>query len=132
VTAPLEIRDVRDEERDRALRLIYDPPGPEAHGIAGSEERAVYVVDGGISMAGQSIDAGTMAVVGDDSDVTLTAGRPSKVMLLGGATIDGDRTIWWNFVSSSKERLEQAKRDWREKRFDDVPGESEFIPLPES
>jgi redox-sensitive bicupin YhaK (pirin superfamily) len=53
------------------------------------------------------------------------------MMLLGGATMDGPRHIWWNFVSSSKERIEQAKEDWVQKRFRDVPGETEFIPLPE-
>ena len=70
----------------------------------------------------------------------LQAGQPvemiagpdgAKVMLLGGATIDGPRHIWWNFVSSSKERIEQAKADWRDGRFAKVPGDPEFIPLPE-
>jgi len=53
-------------------------------------------------------------------------------MLLGGAAMDGERQIWWNFVSSSKDRIEQAKADWKEGRFDEVPGETEFIPLPEA
>jgi redox-sensitive bicupin YhaK (pirin superfamily) len=53
-------------------------------------------------------------------------------MLLGGATLPGERYLWWNFVSSSQERMKKAKADWREKRFDEVPGETEFIPLPES
>ena len=53
------------------------------------------------------------------------------IMLLGGATMDGPRHIWWNFVSSSKERIEQAKADWRDGRFAKVPGDAEFIPLPD-
>jgi redox-sensitive bicupin YhaK (pirin superfamily) len=53
-------------------------------------------------------------------------------LLLGGAPLDGVRHLWWNFVSSSTERIEQAKADWREGRFPQVPGETEFIPLPES
>ena len=52
-------------------------------------------------------------------------------MICGGDTLEGERIVWWNFVSSSRERLEQAKRDWKEGDFDDVPGESDFIPLPE-
>ncbi|RTL01151.1 MAG: hypothetical protein EKK65_07150, partial [Lysobacterales bacterium] len=54
-----------------------------------------------------------------------------RLMLLGGAPLDGPRTIWWNFVSSRPQRIEQAKADWRANRFAHVPGESEFIPLPE-
>jgi redox-sensitive bicupin YhaK (pirin superfamily) len=55
----------------------------------------------------------------------------AKVMLLGGATMDGPRHIWWNFASSTKERIEQAKADWRDGRFAMVPGDPEFIPLPD-
>ena len=58
--------------------------------------------------------------------------KQAKVLLLGGATLPGERYIWWNFVSSSKERIEQAKLDWRDNRFGEVPGETEFIPLPSS
>ena len=65
--------------------------------------------------------------------MTVEADEPSRLMLLGGAPLDGDRHIWWNFVSSSKERIERAKDDWRNGRFGKVPGdEKEFIPLPES
>ena len=63
--------------------------------------------------------------------VTITAVRDARMMLLGGAGIDGPRYIWWNFVSSSKERIEQAKADWKQGRFKPVPGETEFIPLPD-
>jgi redox-sensitive bicupin YhaK (pirin superfamily) len=52
-------------------------------------------------------------------------------MFVGGDALEGERTIWWNLVSSSKERIEQAKRDWKQRKFDEVPGETDFIPLPE-
>jgi redox-sensitive bicupin YhaK (pirin superfamily) len=73
-----------------------------------------------------------MAVIQPGGNVVAHAGEQSKVMLLGGATLPGERYLWWNFVSSSQERMQQAKADWREKRFDEVPGETEFIPLPTS
>ena len=60
----------------------------------------------------------------------MEAVRDTHIMVLGGSPV-GDRHIWWNFVSSSKARIEQAKDDWRENRFDPVPGDSEFIPLPD-
>jgi redox-sensitive bicupin YhaK (pirin superfamily) len=63
---------------------------------------------------------------------TLRAIRRSRVMLLGGAPLDGPRYIWWNFVSSSRERIERAKLDWREERFAAVSGDPERIPLPET
>jgi redox-sensitive bicupin YhaK (pirin superfamily) len=66
------------------------------------------------------------------ADVTLHATRASRIVLVGGAPIDGERHIWWNFVSSSKDRIEQAKRDWRDGGFGKVHGdESEFVPRPE-
>jgi redox-sensitive bicupin YhaK (pirin superfamily) len=72
-----------------------------------------------------------MLVIRSGDPVTVTAGGPARVLLLGGAPLDGPRHLWWNFVSSSAERIEQAKADWREGRFPRVPGETEFIPLPE-
>ena len=63
--------------------------------------------------------------------VTLTADGPARLLLLGGAPLDGPRHLWWNFVSSSTEWIEQAKADWREGRFPQVPGETEFIQLPD-
>ena len=96
------------------------------------EERAVHVAEGAVSVAGQDLGVGRMAVFAAGAAVTLQAEEASRVMLLGGAAIDGPRHIWWNFVSSRPERIEQAKADWREGRFAAVPGESEFIPLPEA
>jgi hypothetical protein len=72
-----------------------------------------------------------MALFTSGQPVLIRAVEASRVMLLGGAPLDGPRYIWWNFVSSSRERIEQAKRDWREKRFAAVPGDDERIPLPE-
>ena len=78
------------------------------------------------------LTVGDLAVLQAGQPVEMIAGPDgAKVMLLGGATIDGPRHIWWNFVSSSKERIEQAKADWRDGRFAKVPGDPEFIPLPE-
>jgi redox-sensitive bicupin YhaK (pirin superfamily) len=57
---------------------------------------------------------------------------PARLMFLGGAALEGPRYIWWNFVSSCRERIEQAKEDWKTGRYAPVPGETEFIPLPES
>ena len=72
-----------------------------------------------------------MAVLPAGETVTIEAGSFARVMLLGGAKMDGDRHIWWNFVASSREAIEEAKARWREQRFPPVPEETEFIPLPE-
>lgn len=78
------------------------------------------------------LGVGDLAVLAPGQTVEVLAGQEgAKAMLLGGATIDGPRHIWWNFVSSSKERIEKAKEDWREKRFAMVAGDPEFIPLPD-
>ncbi len=96
-----------------------------------TEELAVFVVDGDIRVDGQVIPTGSLAVLVNDSSATLEATCRSHVMLCGGATLPGERILWWNFVSSSRERMQQAKADWRDGRFDTVPGESDFIPLPD-
>ncbi|HSD55465.1 MAG TPA: pirin family protein [Burkholderiales bacterium] len=95
------------------------------------EERAVYLVDGSASVAGVALESGQMAVLVSGGDVEIRAGAASTVMLVGGAKMDRARFIWWNFVASSRERIERAKADWREDRFPPVPGETERIPLPE-
>ena len=96
-----------------------------------TEELAVFVIDGDIRIDGQAIPTGSLAVLVNDSTATLEATYRSHVMLCGGATLPGERILWWNFVSSSRERMQQAKADWRDGRFDQVPGESDFIPLPD-
>jgi len=95
-------------------------------------ERGVYVSEGAVTIGSRPLAVGDLAVLAAASPVeVLPSSAGAKLMLLGGATMDGPRHIWWNFVSSSKERIEQAKADWKEGRFARVPGDSEFIPLPE-
>lgn len=102
------------------------PVDPEA------EERAIYVVSGEIDVQGDIFGEGKMLVLRPADRITLTAVSAARLILCGGATMDGPRFIWWNFVSSSKERIEQAKDNWRQRRFDIVPGdEQDYIPLPE-
>jgi redox-sensitive bicupin YhaK (pirin superfamily) len=98
------------------------------------EERAAYVVEGSVELPpdGGSFDGGQLLVFKPGEALTLraAAASPARVMLLGGETLDGPRHIWWNFVSSSKDRIEQAKADWSEGRIPPVPGDTERIPLP--
>jgi len=101
-------------------------PLPDEH-----RERAAYVVEGVIRCGAERIDPSRMAVFAPGPAPPLRAESTARVMLIGGAPIDGERHLWWNFVSSSRDRIEQAKRDWKEGRFPPVPGETEFIPLPE-
>ena len=96
------------------------------------EERAVYVAGGAVAIEGETFTTGQMANLAPSVQVAVEAIDESRVMLLGGEPMDGPRHMWWNFVSSSKERIEQAKEDWKSGRFDPVPGETEFIPLPEN
>jgi hypothetical protein len=94
-------------------------------------ERAVYVVEGSIRCDGRTFAAGTMAVFKPGTPVWLEAEAPARAMLVGGAKLEGERHIWWNFVSSSRARIDRAAADWRAGRFPKVPGdEQEFIPLP--
>ena len=96
------------------------------------EERAVYVVEGAIGCGAERAAAGRMLVFVPGPRVVLRAHAPARVVALGGAPLDGPRYIDWNFVSSSRERIERAKRDWKEGRFPKVPGdEVEFTPLPD-
>ena len=99
---------------------------------AEAEERAVYVVAGTIEIAGDTFAPGQLLVLRPGDAITVNAPVDARVVLVGGAAMDGPRHIWWNFVSSRKERIEQAKADWKLGRFDAVPGDDqEFIPLPE-
>jgi redox-sensitive bicupin YhaK (pirin superfamily) len=101
-------------------------PIPAAH-----EERAIYLVDGTIEIAGETFAPGRLLVLRPTIPITVTSRSAARLMLLGGAPMDGPRHIWWNFVSSSPERIEQAKADWKAGRFSPVVGDTEFIPLPE-
>ena len=99
---------------------------------ADQEERAIYVTEGEIDIAGDIFEAPRLLVFRPGDRITVKATRPARLMFLGGAALDGPRYIWWNFVSSRKERIEQAKEEWKTGKFAPVPGETEFIPLPES
>jgi len=95
------------------------------------DERAVYVAAGEIDIAGDTFGQGRLLVFRPGDRIAIKAASPSRLVLIGGAPMDGPRHIWWNFVSSSKERIRQAKEDWRSGRFALVPGdEKEIIPLP--
>ncbi|MGN6284959.1 MAG: pirin family protein [Afipia sp.] len=98
---------------------------------ADHEERAVYVVDGEVQIAGERFEGPRLLIFRPGDRITITAIRAARMMFLGGDALEGPRHIWWNFVSSSKERIEQAKQDWKAGRFAHVPDETEFIPLPE-
>ncbi|MBX6425307.1 MAG: pirin family protein [Variibacter sp.] len=96
------------------------------------EERAIYVVEGEVEIAGEAFEGPRLLVFRPGDRITVKATRPARLMFLGGAPLEGPRYIWWNFVSSRRERIEQAKEDWKTGRFAPVPGETEFIPLPEA
>lgn len=118
------------------LDAVLDPlaaiPLPD-----GQEDRGVYVLQGSVQVAGQTFDAGRMIIFRPGDRLSLKAGaQGARLMILGGATMDGPRHIWWNFVASSRERIEAAKEawragDWEHGRFRLPPGDdAEFIPLP--
>ncbi len=107
-------------------------PLPDDH-----EDRGLYVVEGAIRVAGEDYPAGRMLVFRPKDAITIGAGpQGARVLLLGGATLSGPRYIWWNFVSSSREKIEHAKEQWRKGewgrgQFDLPPDDrAEFIPLP--
>jgi len=96
------------------------------------EERAIYVIDGEIDIAGDRFGRERLLVLRPGDRITLNAVTDAHLMIVGGAAMDGPRHIWWNFVSSRKERIEQAKAEWAAGHFGKVPGdEIEFIPLPQ-
>lgn len=118
-----------------ASRTLYAEcllPAGVALEVPEEEERAAYVVEGEIDCEGERVSAGHMAVFAKGSSPVLRATTTTRLALLGGDALDGPRHIHWNFVSSSRERIERARADWREGRFPKVPGdEGEPIPLPE-
>ena len=118
---------------DAVLEPRASLPMPENH-----EDRGAYVLEGTVTIAGQDFEAGKMMVFRPGDAVSMKAGPAgARVMLLGGATLEGNRYIWWNFVASSRERIEEAKEawragDWQNGRFQLPPGDdAEFIPLPD-
>lgn len=94
------------------------------------DERAIFVAGGRVDIAGQTFDAGPLVILKPGDRIEVTAISDAHVVLLGGEPMDGPRHIWWNFVSSSRDRIEQAKADWQAGRFELVPGETECVPLP--
>ena len=94
-------------------------------------ERAVYPLSGDISINEGALAAGSMAVLNPSEPVTIQALSPTRLMLLGGAPLDGERFLWWNFVASDRAAIDEASERWRQGGFDPVPGETEFIPLPD-
>jgi redox-sensitive bicupin YhaK (pirin superfamily) len=113
---------------DAALGPGAEVPLPEEH-----EERGAYVTQGAVEVAGTRFEAGRMLLFRTGDHLALRAGPDgARLLLLGGAAMDGPRFIFWNFVSSSRDRIEQAKDDWKSGHFGKIPGdEKEFIPLPE-
>src|SRR3954468_3441589 len=95
------------------------------------DERAIYTVSGEIEISGDVFGPAQLLVFRPGDRISIRARTDARLMLLGGEPMDGPRIIWWNFVSSRLDRIEQAKADWKAARFDSVPGDSEFIPLPE-
>lgn len=111
------------------LRLA---PGASVKIPADAEERAIYTLEGEVSISGDVFPAERLLVFRPGDEIVISSLTGAHFMLFGGASLGSKRYIWWNFVSSSKERIEQAKQEWKTGRFDIVPGdEKEFIPLPE-
>lgn len=108
-------------------------PGGRFHIPPTTEERAIYTLRGNVGIAGDVFPSDRLLAFRPGDDIVVEAGpEGAHFMLFGGAALGSKRYIWWNFVSSSKERIEQAKEEWRTGRFDIVPGdEEEFVPLPE-
>ena len=107
-------------------------PGAELvlpiHGSA--FERAIYSVDNPLMVDGEPVPAFTLAVLKPGEDANIFATRGARCAIIGGEPLDGPRFLWWNFVSSRKERIEQAKEDWAQQRMGQIAGEHEWIPLP--
>ena len=114
----------------RMLYLECRFPAGSSLTLPHEAERAFYVVSGAMQVGPQTYPAGTMAIARPGAPVRLDAEEDSRVMVIGGDPV-GERHVWWNFVSSSKARIEQAKQDWSQGHFPPVAGETEFIPLPE-
>ncbi len=122
VRVPMEIFYVDAQMKDGGTLAL-----PEEY-----EERGAMVVGGVVESGGKRHEYVAMILFDRTEDAVIKAVGDARVMLLGGAPLDGPRHVWWNFVSSSRERLEQAKADWKAMRFGTIPGDDrEFIPLPD-
>ena len=94
-------------------------------------ERAIYPIEGEFTIDGAPVPLGSMHVLATGGEVEIRAAGPGRLLICGGASLDGERLLWWNFVASSQERIERGKGNWSAQRFGHVPGETEFIPLPD-
>lgn len=112
---------------DAVCRAGASLPVDPAH-----EERAAWLVEGTVEIGGVAYEPGQLLVFAPGSSVTVSARTDARFVLLGGDALDEPRHIWWNFVSSRPDRIEQAKEDWRRGRFAAVPGETDPMPLPDS
>ncbi|WP_022711689.1 pirin family protein [Pseudochrobactrum sp. AO18b] len=117
---------------------VFIEAGGKFHLPAVQEERAIYILSGAVRIAGEVFTDNQLLAFRQGDDIVIEAvpqnfaTEGAQIMVFGGEAMDSRRYIWWNFVSSSKERIEQAKEEWRSRRFDIVPGDAEeFIPLPE-
>jgi redox-sensitive bicupin YhaK (pirin superfamily) len=106
------------------------PAGTSLSAPQNSTELALYPVEGSVEVNGIEIKQHHMAILDTSCELTLVASEDCRIAMIGGEPL-GERHLFWNLVSTSRERVEQAKQDWKEGRFDKVPGETEFIPLPE-
>lgn len=95
------------------------------------EERGIYLLEGDVDIHGQRFEPGRLLIFSSGDEITIKAVSAARFVLFGGEPLDSPRHLWWNFVSSSRARIEQAKSDWKNGRFAPVPGDSDFIPLPE-
>ena len=112
--------------------LYIDMALPAGGGLVvpdAAKERALYSIDNSFTLDGEEVPAGVMVVLPEGAEPSLQARQGARVVLIGGEPL-GHRFMWWNFVSSRKERIVQAGDDWSAQRFETVPGETEFIPLP--
>lgn len=125
---------------ERAPTPIFSPtvyaaiemqPGATLELLPEHEQRGVYAVGGALSVGGEPLPEQHLAVLEQGASISIASTTGARCMLIGGAAMDGDRLIWWNFVASSRALIDEASTRWREMRFPPVPGETEFIPLPE-
>jgi hypothetical protein len=110
---------------------IAMPPGTRYRVPSEQIERAFYLIEGAVTVDGQSFAPAELVILKPHAEIVLASERGARLVLVGGEPFPEQRFIYWNFVSSRAERIEQAKADWRAQAFAAVPGEHEFIPLPD-
>ena len=116
--------------------LFYADAAARFRSVTPAQQRlstngGIYLLEGDVDIHGQRFEPGRLLVFSSGDEITIKAVSAARLVLFGGEPLDGPRHLWWNFVSSSRERIEQAKSDWQSGRFGPVPGDPEFIPLPE-